>query len=195
MRCLAENRKIIMTGIPGVGKTTLLSKIVEIIKSHDKSVNVLSFGTLMFEIAKENGLKERDDLRKLPLKEQQNLQKIVAEKIAALTDEIVIIDTHAFINSLEGYYPGLPEHVLKIIKPTNFVSVSAKPEEIYNRRMKDDTRNRDKITLINIKKELEYQTGMISACAVITGSPVRHILNDEGKVDEAVDKIISSIGL
>ena len=195
MRCLAENRKIIMTGIPGVGKTTLLSKIVEIIKSHDKSVNVLSFGTLMFEIAKENGLKERDDLRKLPLKEQQNLQKVVAEKIAALTDEIVIIDTHAFINSSEGYYPGLPEHVLKIIKPTNFVSVSAKPEEIYNRRMKDDTRNRDKITLINIKKELEYQTGMISACAVITGSPVRHILNDEGKVDEAVDKIITSIGL
>ena len=195
MRCLAENRKIIMTGIPGVGKTTLLSKIVEIIKSHDKSVNVLSFGTLMFEIAKENGLKERDELRKLPLKEQQNLQKLAAEQIALLNEQVVIIDTHAFINSSEGYYPGLPEHVLKIIKPTNFVSVSAKPEEIYNRRMKDDTRNRDKITLINIKKELEYQTGMISACAVITGSPVRHILNDEGKVDEAVDKIITSIGL
>ncbi len=184
-----------MTGIPGVGKTTLLAKVVEIIKSHDKSVNVLSFGTLMFEIAKENGLKDRDGLRKLPVKEQQNLQKIVAEKIAAQNEEIVIIDTHAFINSPEGYYPGLPEHVLKIIKPTNFVSISAKPEEIYNRRMKDNTRNRDKITLINIKKELEYQTGMISACAVITGSPVRHILNDEGKVDEAVDKIITSIGL
>ncbi len=195
MRCLAENRKIIMTGIPGVGKTTLLSKIVEIIKSRDKSVNVLSFGSLMFEIAKENGLKDRDGLRKLPVKEQQNLQKIVAEKIAAQNEEIVIIDTHAFIHSTEGYYPGLPEHVLKIIKPTNFVSVSAKPEEIYNRRMKDTTRNRDKITLINIQKELEYQTGMISACAVITGSPVRHILNDEGKVDEAVDKIITSIGL
>ena len=120
---------------------------------------------------------------------------MAAEKIAAKNDEIVIIDTHAFINSPEGYYPGLPEHVLKIIKPTNFVSISAKPEEIYNRRMKDQTRNRDKITLVNIKKELEYQSGMISACAVITGSPVRHILNDEGKVDEAVDKIISSIGL
>ena len=195
MLCLEENRKIIMTGIPGVGKTTLLSKIVEVIKSHDKSVNVLSFGTLMFEIAKENGLKDRDGLRKLPLKEQQSLQKIVAEKIAATNEQIVIIDTHAFINSPEGYYPGLPEHVLKIIKPTNFVSISAKPEEIYNRRMKDDTRNRDKITLINIKKELEYQSGMISACAVITGSPVRHILNDEGKIDEAVHKIINSIGL
>ena len=195
MLYLVENKKIVMVGIPGVGKTTLLSKMVEIIKKHDKSVLVISFGTLMCDVAKKNGLSDRDELRKLPVTEQQELQKIAAEKIAAQTEQVIIIDTHAFINSPGGYYPGLPENVLKIIKPTNFVSVSAKPEEIYNRRMKDDTRNRDKITLINIKKELEYQSGMISACAVITGSPVRHILNDEGKVDEAVNKVITSIGL
>jgi len=193
--CLAENKKVIMVGIPGVGKTSLLSKIVEIIKNNDKSVNVISFGTLMFEIAKKNGLTDRDELRKLPVTEQQSLQKIAAEQIALLNEQVVIIDTHAFINSTEGYYPGLPEHVLKIIKPTNFVAVTAKPEEIYNRRMKDDTRNRDKITLTKIKTELEIQSGMISACAVITGSPVKLILNREGKIDEATDKIIKAIGL
>jgi len=192
---LAENKKIVLVGIPGVGKTSLLSKIVDILKNKNKTVNVMSYGTLMFDVAKENGLQDRDGLRKLPLSEQQNLQKIAADKIATQTEEIVIIDTHAFISSTEGYYPGLPEHVLKIIKPSNFISVAAKPEEIYNRRMKDETRNRDNITLINIRKELEYQTGMISACAVITGTPVRHILNDEGKIDEAADKIISAIGL
>ncbi len=195
MLYLEENKRIVLVGIPGVGKTSLLSKIVEIIKKHDKSVGVFSFGTLMFEIAKKNGLKDRDELRKLPVAEQQNLQKIAAEKIAEHNEQIVIIDTHTFINSSEGYYPGLPEHVLKIIKPTNFVSVSAKPEEIYNRRMKDDTRNRDKITLTKIKTELDIQSGMISACAVITGSPVKHILNREGKIDEATDKIIKAIGL
>ena len=195
MLCLAENKKIIMVGIPGVGKTTLLSKMAEIIKNHKKSVSVLSFGTLMFEIAKENGLKDRDELRKLPVSEQQSLQKIAAEKIAAHTEDVVIIDTHAFINSSEGYYPGLPEHVLKIIKPTNFVSVSAKPEEIYNRRMTDDTRNRDKITLANIKKELDAQSGIIASCMVISGSPVKYILNREGKIDEATDKIVRAIGL
>jgi len=192
---LVENKRIILVGIPGVGKTTILSKMVEILKNHDKDVNVVSFGTLMFEVAKENGLKDRDELRKLPVKEQQRLQKITAEKIASYTQEVVIVDTHAFINSPEGYYPGLPEHVLKIINPTNFVSVSAKPEEIYNRRMKDDTRNRDKITLPNINKELDIQSAMISACTVITGSPVKHILNREGKIDEAIDKIIGAIGL
>jgi len=193
--CLAENKKVVMVGIPGVGKTTLLSKMVEILKNHDKSVSVMSFGTLMFEIAKKNGLKDRDELRKLPVTEQQNLQKIAAEKIAEQTEQVVIIDTHAFINSSEGYYPGLPEHVLKIIKPTNFVAVTAKPEEIYSRRMSDGTRNRDKITLTIIKKELEIQSGMISACAVLTGSPVKHILNREGNIDEATDKIIRAIGL
>ena len=192
---MVENKKIVLVGIPGVGKTSLLTKIVDILKNKNIRVNVISYGTLMFDVAKENGLQDRDGLRKLPISEQQNLQKIAAEKIATQSEEIVIIDTHAFITSTEGYYPGLPEHVLKIIKPSNFISVAAKPEEIYNRRMKDETRNRDNITLINIRKELEYQTGMISACAVITGTPVRHILNDEGKIDEAADKIIAALGL
>ena len=149
----------------------------------------------ILDVAKENGLEDRDLLRKLSVTEQQRLQKMAAETIATHDEEVVIIDTHAFISSPEGYYPGLPEHVLKIIKPSNFVSVAAKPEEIYNRRMKDDSRNRDKITIDNIKKELDYQSGMISACAVITGSPVRHVLNGEGKVEEAADKIIKAIGL
>jgi len=192
---LVENKKIVMVGIPGVGKTTLLSKMVEVIKKHDKSVLVISFGTLMFEVAKKNGLKDRDELRNLPVTEQQELQKLAAEKIAAQTEQVIIIDTHAFINSPGGYYPGLPENVLKIIKPTNFVSVSAKPEEIYNRRMKDGTRNRDKITVTNIKKELDIQAGMISACSIITGSPVKHVLNREGKIDETTEKIINAIGV
>ena len=195
MLYLVENKKIVLVGIPGVGKTSLLTMIVDILESKNIQVKVISYGTLMFDIAKENGLQDRDGLRKLPIPEQQNLQKIAAEKIATLTEDIVIIDTHAFITSTEGYYPGLPEYVLKIIKPSNFISVAAKAEENYNRRMQDETRNRDNITLINIRKELEYQTGMISACAVITGTPVRHILNDEGKIDEAADKIISALGL
>ncbi|MCE9652687.1 MAG: adenylate kinase [Nitrosarchaeum sp.] len=192
---MAESRKVVVVGIPGVGKTSLLKKIVEIIKDRNKSVSVNSFGSIMFDVAKENGIKDRDELRKLPVSEQKNLQRITAEKLAMLDDDVVIIDTHVFINSPEGYYPGLPEHVLKILKPSNFVSVSAKPEEIYNRRMKDDTRNRDKISIDNIKKELDVQSGMISACAVISGSPVKHVLNREGMIDEVAEKIIRAIGL
>jgi len=192
---LVESRKVVVVGIPGVGKTSLLQKIVEILQKNNKSVSVHSFGSIMFDVAKENGVTDRDELRKLPLSQQKNLQKIAAEKLAILNEDIVIIDTHAFINSPEGYYPGLPEHVLQILKPSNFVSVSAKPEEIYNRRMKDITRTRDNISIDNIKKELDVQSGMISACAVISGSPVKHVLNREGMIDEVAEKIIRTIGL
>ncbi|MEK0338499.1 MAG: hypothetical protein QQN41_13805 [Nitrosopumilus sp.] len=61
--------------------------------------------------------------------------------------------------------------------------------------MKDDTRNRDKITVANIKKELDIQSGMISACSVITGSPVKLVLNREGKIDEIAEKIINALGV
>jgi len=61
--------------------------------------------------------------------------------------------------------------------------------------MKDDTRNRDKITVTNIKKELDIQAGMISACSVITGSPVKFINNQEGKIDETSEEIINAIGV
>jgi len=49
---LAESKKVVVVGIPGVGKTSLLEKIVEILKNQNKSVSVNSFGTIMFEVAK-----------------------------------------------------------------------------------------------------------------------------------------------
>ncbi|MDH3677925.1 MAG: adenylate kinase [Nitrosopumilus sp.] len=195
MLCLAESKKVVVVGIPGVGKTTLINKIVEIIKNHDKSVEVTNFGTIMFEVAKENGVTNRDELRKLPILEQKKIQKIAAEKLSNIKADVIIIDTHAFIRTPEGFNPGLPYHVLQIIEPTNFISVVAKTEEIYNRRMKDETRNRDKVSISTIKKELDIQSAMMSACSVLSGSPLKHVLNSEGKLEEAASQIIKAIGL
>ena len=191
---LAESKKVVVVGIPGVGKTTVVSKVVEKLNALNKSVSVHSFGTVMFEEAKKNGLKDRDDLRKLTVDEQKNLQKKAAEKIAEHQENIVIIDTHAFISTKEGYYPGLPHYVIQILKPTHFIAVSAKPDEIYNRRTNDDTRDRDIISIGSIKEELDVQDAMLSSCSVLSGSPMKVVLNTEGKVEEAADSIINAIG-
>lgn len=187
------SKKIIIVGIPGVGKSTLVTKIVEILNSRQKSVSVNSFGTIMFEEAQKNGIKNRDDLRKLSMEEQQNLQKKAAQKIAKLEDDLVIIDTHTFINTNAGFYPGLPNSVLEIIKPSNFISVYARPEEIYNRRMKDTTRQRDVVSIDNIKKEMAISDAMLSSCAVFSGSPMKPVFNAEGKIEEAANTVISAI--
>jgi len=192
---LVESKKIIVVGIPGVGKTTLINKIAEIIKERNKSVNVTNFGTVMFEVAKENGLNNRDELRKLPISEQRKLQKIAAEKLSKIDDDVVIIDTHAYIKTPAGFNPGLPYYVLQIIEPSLFISITAKTEEIYNRRMKDSTRNREIVSTAEIKKELDIQSAMMSACAVLSGSPLKSVLNREGKLEEAANQIIKAIGL
>lgn len=190
-----ENKKVIMVGISGVGKTTLVSKIVELLRDRNKTVSVVSFGTIMFEKAKGIGVRDRDHLRQLPMRQQQELQMKAGVAIAAMTEDVVIVDTHAFISTPAGFYPGLPEYVLKVIRPSHFISVTAKPEEIYNRRMSDPTRRRDLASISAIKREMDVQDAMLSTCSVLSGSPLKPVLNREGKVQEAAESVIESIGL
>ena len=191
-----NSKKIIIVGIPGVGKTSLLSEVVSILKSKNTTVTVVSFGTVMFEEAKKNmGINNRDELRKLSMDKQKTLQKMAGEKIAMMKEHIVLVDTHAFIATPAGFYPGLPEYVLKIIEPSHFISVTANPEEIYNRRMKDKTRHRDLVSISSIKREMDVQEAMLSSCSVLSGSPLKPVLNSEGKIQEAAESVIKSIGL
>ena len=195
MLCLVERKKVVIVGIPGVGKTSLVTRIVELLNGENHRASVHSYGTVMMNEAETNQIADRDNLRRLPVSEQKQLQKQAAKKISELTDDVIFIDTHAFISTKEGIYPGLPNHVIQIIEPTHFIAISARPEEIYNRRMKDDTRNRDKISIEAIKKELAVQDAMLSSCSVLSGSPMKVILNNEGKIDEAAKNVIEAIGV
>ena len=195
MQLLVENKKIVIVGIPGVGKTSLVATIVKKLLDRNIAVSVNGYGTMMLDEAKNIGVKDRDELRRLAVEKQKELQKTTAEKISNLTDDIIFIDTHAFISTNAGFYPGLPNHVIQIIQPTHFIAISARPEEIYNRRMKDETRNRDKISIESIKKELAIQDSMLSTCSVLSGSPMKVILNNEGKIEEAANNVIKAIGV
>ena len=192
---MVDNKKVVIVGIPGVGKTSLVTKIAELIKQKNKTVSVHSYGTVMFEEAKKMGIKNRDELRTLPIEKQKQLQKIAAETISNLSDDVIFIDTHAFISTKAGFYPGLPNYVIEIIQPANFIAITASPDEIHNRRMKDETRDRDPVSIEDIKKELAVQDAMLSSCSVFSGSPMKVIFNHEGKIEEAAVNVIDAIGL
>jgi len=192
---LVERKKVVIVGIPGVGKTSLVTRIVELLNGDKQRASVHSYGTVMMDEAEIKQISDRDNLRHLPVSQQKELQKQAATKISELTDDVVFIDTHAFISTKEGFYPGLPYHVIQILEPTHLIAISARPEEIYNRRMKDDSRNRDKISIEAIKKELAVQDAMLSSCSVLSGSPMKVILNNEGKIDEAAQNVIDAIGV
>ena len=195
MLYLVERKKVIIVGIPGVGKTSLVTKVVELIKAKNKTASVHSYGTVMLELAKDFGVKDRDELRTLPVEKQKELQRLAAEKLASLNYDVIFVDTHAFISTKAGFYPGLPNHVIQIIEPTNFIAVTASPDEIHNRRIKDETRNRDTISIEEIKKELAVQDAMLSSCSVLSGSPMKVIFNHEGNIEEAANNVIETIGV
>ena len=194
MHCLAESKRIIIVGIPGVGKTTVVSRVVELLKEKSIRVSVSIFGTVMFDEAKKKGVQNRDDLRKLSVKQQKELQSRAAKTIASIDDDVIIVDTHAFISTKEGFYPGLPHNVLEILNPDSFIMITARPEEIYNRRMTDTTRTRDIVSIDAIKKELDVTSAMLSTCSILCGSPIKMVLNTEGKVDEAARGILNAMG-
>lgn len=185
-----NNKRVIIVGIPGVGKTSVISLAAKMLNQKGYKTAVVVFGTAMFEEAKEMGVNDRDELRKLSIDMQRRLQNMTAKRIAEMKDNIVIIDTHIFINTIEGYYPGLPMRLLDIIKPTHIVMVAAEPEEIVNRRKSDISRHRDIVSAKDVQGELDISKVMVASCSILTGSPFIIILNNDNKIDEAVLNIV-----
>jgi len=183
-----NNKRAIIVGIPGVGKTTVITRAAEMLNLKHKTT-VVVFGTVMFEEAKKMGLKSRDEMRRMPVEDQRKLQEMAAQRIAEMRDDIVLIDTHLFINTGEGYYPGLPVRLLNIMKPTNMVMVAADPNEIAERRKTDQTRQRDIVSAENIQKELDISRVMVASCSILTGAPFAIIMNRDGGVEEAAANI------
>jgi adenylate kinase len=171
---------IVVTGIPGVGKTTVMQKAAE-----GMDLEFVTFGTVMIEIAKEKGLvKDRDEMRKLSLDQQKKLQIQTAEKVANMKN--VIVDTHCTVKTPKGYMPGLPEWVVKKLKPIAIVVVEADPEEIYNRRANDETRDRDPDSIEKIAEHQQINRAAAMAYAALSGATVKIVFNHDNAIDEAV---------
>ncbi|MBN2066111.1 MAG: adenylate kinase [Candidatus Thermoplasmatota archaeon] len=173
---------IVVTGIPGVGKTTVMKKAAE-----GMDIQFVTFGTVMIEIAKELGLvKDRDGMRKLTLKQQKDLQIKSAEKVASMGN--VILDTHCTIKTPKGYMPGLPERVIKKLHPTTIVVVEADPQEIYDRRAKDPTRKRDPDDIEQIVEHQQINRAAAMAYAALSGATVKIVFNHDDAIDDAVQQ-------
>jgi adenylate kinase len=191
---LAENNKrVVVVGIPGVGKTTVISRTAEILNQRGTQTAVVVFGTMMFEEARKLGINNRDEMRRQSIEVQRHMQNLAARRIADLKDNVVIVDTHLFINTNEGYYPGLPLHLLEVIKPTNIVMVAAHPEEIVKRRRIDETRDRDIESVEDIQCQLDISKVMVATCSVLTGCPFIIIMNSNNKINETASNIVKAL--
>ena len=103
----------------------------------------------------------RDDLRKLPISQQKQIQKQAAHHIAAIEGD-VIIDTHASVKTPIGYWSGLPANIIQEIGPDLIVLLEFQPDVVITRRQKDKT----------IQKPTKTETGRIINLAIYYAKPL-----------------------
>ncbi len=194
---MSESRNVvIVTGIPGVGKTTVINTAVDMVKKEQgEDVLVLNFGTEMFEVALEKGfVTDRDQLRKMPTAKQRDVQKMAGESIAEKAKSArVIVDTHTLIQTENGFLIGLPEWVVRAISPKTVVLVEADPANIANRRSTDETRTRDEQLTEDIRTHQEMCRGAAVTVGTLTGSTARIIKNRDGQVEEAARQLADTL--
>lgn len=185
-----RKKTVIIVGVPGVGKSTIISNAIATLLKKGTTLNTVVFGSVMFEEAKKLGINDRDQIRKQTIDVQQRLQNITADHISSLNDSIVVVDTHLFIKTQSGYYPGLPMSLILKLNPERLILITANSEEILNRRKSDSTRTRDLISDDEIKRDIEVSLSMISSLSILTGAPFEIIYNHDNMIDSATSLLV-----
>lgn len=189
----------IVTGIPGVGKTTVLQKVKEILDKEGINNKIINYGDFMLKTAINLGyVNNRDEMRKLPVEKQRQLQIDAAKGIVKEAKEggdgMLFIDTHAVIKTPSGYLPGLPKYVIEEINPYIIFLLEAEPRLILERQKRDTTRSRtdysDEKVIIETINFARYAA---MASAVLVGATVKVVINAEGDPSIAANEIIRSM--
>lgn len=189
----------IVTGIPGVGKTTVLSKVKEILDEKKINNRIVNYGDYMLNTAIKLGyVNNRDEMRKLPVDKQKQLQieaaRGIAREAAEGGDGLFFIDTHAIIRTPSGYLPGLPKYVIEEINPKVIFLLEADPRVILDRQKRDTSRSRSDYSDERVINEvINFARYAATASAVLVGATVKIVINVEGDPSIAANEIISSM--
>jgi len=186
---------IIVAGIPGVGKTTVLQELEAAGQQRNVPLRIVNFGDIMNRMFKRGGRElHRDHMRRQAITQQARIQQQAARKIAKMTGKSnLIVDTHMFVRTTDGIWPGTPRRVLEALRPSLIVLIEAGPNEVAKRRMMDNTRERGNETVEDAKADLEWSRYMASANAVLAGIPIQIVPNHEGRQHQAAKDLLSLI--
>ena len=188
-------RLVVVTGIPGVGKSTVIVGALEKLKVEGLVYELVNYGDVMLEMMKERmGITDRDEMRRIPFEPYREIQRAAAERIAEMAElKPVLLDTHCSVKKPEGYLPGLPRWVLESLKPESIVLIEAEPEEVVARRTKDVSRRRDEELLAEVAEHQQLNRAIAMAYATLVGATVKIVKNRNGKLSEAIKDMVDAL--
>ena len=185
---VANSKIVIVGGVPGVGKTTVINKALSQAEKAGLEVTTMVYGSVMMEMASEMfNVKDRDDLRRLPEDKQKIVQKEAANRIAERSaNKLVLVDTHYSIKTGSGIYlQGIPSWVSDALNPKLLVLIETNPEDIAERRNKDSSRKRDEENIALLKEHQEINRTSATTICQKTGALLGIITNKQGLADAA----------
>jgi len=188
-------RLVVVTGIPGVGKSTVIDGALEKLKAEGLAYELVNYGDVMLKIMRERmGITDRDEMRKVPFEPYSEIQRAAAERIAEMAElKPVLLDTHCSVKKPEGYLPGLPKWVLESLKPESIVLIEAEPEEVVARRTKDVSRRRDEELLAEVAEHQQLNRAIAMAYAALVGATVKIVKNRNGKLSDAIKDMVDTL--
>ena len=186
-------KRVVITGVPGVGKTTVVYGALELIGKEGILYQSINFGTFMFEVASnQKVVSDRDGMRKLPGSVQKDIQRKAAQAIGKIEGN-VIIDTHCTVKTPKGFLAGLPEWVLRELMPDMVILVETDEDQILSRRLNDPTRTRDMDSSKEIALHQEYNRAMAAAYGMVTGCTVKIVKNQDLLLDRAIGDMAEAL--
>ena len=186
---------IIVAGIPGVGKTTILKELEAVAREKKVPLKIINFGNVMNDLFKKRGKEiHRDRMRREDIATQARVQEQAARNIAKSPgNSALVVDTHMFVRTVDGIWPGTPRRVLEQLQPDMIILIEAEPEEIAKRRTEDSTRYRDSGTVEDAKADLQWSRYMASVNAVLAGVPIQIVHNRDGQQRQTAIDLLSLI--
>jgi len=188
-------RLVVVTGIPGVGKSTVIAGALEKLREEGLVYELVNYGDVMLEMMGEQmGITDRDEMRKVPFEPYREIQRAAAERIAEMAElKPVLLDTHCSIKKPEGYLPGLPRWALESLKPESIVLIEAEPEEVVARRTRDVSRRRDEELLAEVAEHQQLNRAIAMAYAALVGATVKIVKNRNGKLSDAIKDMVDAL--
>lgn len=151
---MSKQTVIVVFGLPGAGKTTLITGFTE----ENNKYRRLSGGSLINDDLPEE---ERDRLRKAGaddvLINQKTLVHNFKNKKKMLSGHHILFDGHCVVKSAEGL-TEIPTDVIRGLDPDIILFIDEDSETIIKRRLEDKSRpNRDKETKAELDANREKQ--------------------------------------
>ena len=186
---------IIVAGIPGVGKTTILQELDAVAKEKKVPLKIINFGNVMNDLFKKRGKEiHRDRMRREDIATQARVQEQAARNIAKTPgNSALVVDTHMFVRTSDGIWPGTPRRVLEALNPDMIILIEAEPEEIAKRRTDDSTRYRDSGSVEDARADLQWSRYMASVNAVLAGVPIQIVHNRDGQQRQTALDLLTMI--